>query len=118
MARVDKIKPHWPGGFLSFLAAGGMMFGLLTAFFPPCRILFPMNVFLYIGVHVLGSVRGIQIMMLLAVVIHAFEAYLIRQICKNHNLNKEDVLGWVWLTLVIGYPAIAELKHVLSLKNA
>mmetsp|Transcript_34777 Transcript_34777/g.62582 ORF Transcript_34777/g.62582 Transcript_34777/m.62582 type:complete len:120 (-) Transcript_34777:212-571(-) len=112
----SSVAPFWPKGILANAAAMGMVSGLSTAFIPSTRDYFPMNYNLSFGVKVFGSLKGIQIVMGVAVAIHLAETLITLRICKKNNFTEEDTRGWVLLTVALGYPAIFELKRAISKK--
>ncbi|KAG1665873.1 hypothetical protein FOA52_005362 [Chlamydomonas sp. UWO 241] len=101
---------NWPPGSVALGALLGMAGGLAVAYVPAVRGTPPFSWLFAIGMAAFRSEAAIKAIMALAIVCHVVEAAVTMYICRSNRVASRDAWGWFGLTLLIGAPAILELR--------
>eukprot|EP00798_Chlamydomonas_sp_ICE-L_P027649 gene27649-7288_t len=114
MGSRDPFCPRWPKGPVPFLALGGMLAGLTVAFCADARESPGLSQAYQLGIILFKSDENLQFVMKMGVLAHVIEAAYVLYFCLKKMLDPMYSFVWVSLTLLLGYPAIAELHKCLK----
>ncbi|KAG2489662.1 hypothetical protein HYH03_011774 [Edaphochlamys debaryana] len=116
------VAPRWPRGpghaAVPFAGLGGMLLGNAIAWFPAAREWPVFKQTFILGKFLFRSAFGLQVLFSAVFVIHTVEAMVALRMCLKRKLSTADTLGWLGLTMLLGYPAIHELNTRLDEQKA